>query len=450
MNKKQNKGITLVALVVTIVIMLILLSVGIVAYNTINTAGTQDMVNNMLLIQTKVRAINEQVAFNGDKTAFVGIKLKDQPDKATIAGVALTTDELNDDYFYIYDRDTLDSMGLGAIPLKEGQVYIVNYATTDIVFPPGRVNSEGVRVYRLSEVMVGSVYTDKTIAERPGKTIADRFDTGKVKIGDYVNYTPDSAITSYEVLGSRSKSDMGGNQTHNRESLQWRVLDKLPSGELRLISAEPTSFTLILQGANGYNNAVKLIDELCSIYGGSKGTAQGLKIEDIEKHTTYDYTTYTNYGSINTPQYGEMYPRIFAQENKQLGNGVTGHLGLSEQDIWYTGKITTATLNATYTYWSKSMVPEDWENAKYHELFINNGSNYQTYWLASRCVSTNTANARFEVRMVYSGYVISDYLQSSNNGTTMSVFAVRPVVTLNSDVKVIGGDGVNGWEIEAP
>ena len=29
-------------------------------------------------------------------------------------------------------------------------------------------------------------------------------------------------------------------------------------------------------------------------------------------------------------------------------------------------------------------------------------------------------------------------------------YGVRPVVTLKSRVKVIGGDGVNGWEIEAP
>ena len=290
-----------------------------------------------------------------------------------------------------------------------------------------------------------------------GTTIADMFDetglvAGKVHVGDYVSYSPD-ATGSYLVDGSKSTSSPGNgtaDHTHTRESLQWRVLD-VKGDQVRLISATPTSDTITLQGANGYNNAVKLIDETCAIYGGTKGTAQGLKIEDIEEHTLYDYTTYTNYGSTYTPS-NKNYPLIFAQENKQLGNGATGHLGLSQQDTWYNSTTTAGTLNTTYTYWYKSYssgsASTEWEDSMYYTLFINNGSNYPTYWMSSRCVLAGSAIATFIVRRVSGGYVDACNLYISSGGAISSAYGVRPVVTLNSGIQITGGDGTTGWTIE--
>ena len=99
--------------------------------------------------------------------------------------------------------------------------------------------------------------------------IANMVRRGSVRIGDFVDYVPDSPQTSHTVLGTHRTSNGGGNVAHTRESLEWRVLDVLPAGEVRLISAEPTVWTIQFQGYNGYNNAIKILDEISSMYGGS-------------------------------------------------------------------------------------------------------------------------------------------------------------------------------------
>ena len=274
----------------------------------------------------------------------------------------------------------------------------------------------------------------------------------KARAGDYVLYNPDSSTDSYVVDGSRSTSTPGNstaNQTHTRESLKWRVLD-VKGDQVRLISVAPTAFGLTLQGANGYNNAVKLIDDLCAIYGGSKGTAKGLKIEDIEEYVKEkNYKNIlTDYGTTWTPT-NKNYPLIFAKENKQFGNGATGYFGLSEQDNnWYTGTTTVGTLNVVYTYWYKTMASGDWTNSKYHELFINNGSNYPVYWLSSRCVMCFATHSGFNGRCVGNGGVDAIWLYYSNNSSNSATYRVRPVVTLNSNIQVIGGNGIDGWIIK--
>lgn len=150
--KKNAKGITLVILTITIMIMIILAGVTITTNDIIQRARIQNAYSNMILIQTQVKIISERVSFDEDTSIYVGKKLKDQSNKASIAKGALTSAELESDNFYIYDRATLDSIGLEGIELPNNQVYIVNYQTCDIIWPIGIKNEEGSTVYRLSEL----------------------------------------------------------------------------------------------------------------------------------------------------------------------------------------------------------------------------------------------------------------------------------------------------------
>ncbi len=103
-------------------------------------------------------------------------------------------------------------------------------------------------------------------------------------------YTPTGA-ESYTVDGNYSGT--GSNKVINKEKLNWRVLDKTQDGKVRLISANPTTAEVTLKGANGYNNAVYLLDELCNtLYKGTNATAKSLKIEDIQNKmnlSVWDY-----------------------------------------------------------------------------------------------------------------------------------------------------------------
>lgn len=151
--RNNEKGIALTTLVITIIVMLILVGTTIGVSNIIEKARIQSITTNMLLIQTKVKIINERIAFNGDTSIYVGKKLKEQSNKASIANGVLTSAELESDSFYVYDRETLDSIGLEGIDLSNSEVFIVDYDTCDIIWPKGETNEEGIKVYRLTEIM---------------------------------------------------------------------------------------------------------------------------------------------------------------------------------------------------------------------------------------------------------------------------------------------------------
>lgn len=191
MIKKEN-GLTLIVLIITIIIMLILVGVVIYNSNIVDKSNYQRVLNNMTLIQTKASIISEKATFetgesigkepklpenateeqveiynkeleaytqrktkfdNVAKKYFVGEKLKESTDKEIIAGNSITGEGLNNDYNYIWDRDELDSVGLEGIVLVEDEVYIVNYVTLDIIYPKGCIGLDGNIKYNLSKMI---------------------------------------------------------------------------------------------------------------------------------------------------------------------------------------------------------------------------------------------------------------------------------------------------------
>ena len=273
----------------------------------------------------------------------------------------------------------------------------------------------------------------------------------KVKVGDYVSYTPDTVSntdTKYTTLISNlvTYSGSAANTTSTltqEKDLKWRVLD-VQNGQVRLISEVPTTSKITLSGYNGYNNAVKLLDDTCStLYNNSKlaSKVQNLKIEDITKYMTTQPTLDTaTYSPAN-----KYYPEMLLKEKGQTVNGTTGtELDLSEQTefINQTTKPQVSSWTLKQTYWSQIMNSTDsFKNNEYYKLFINNGSNYSTYWMSSRCVYARSSYADFGVRIVISGNVHVYNLYYSVDREDSRDCAFRPVITLNSNVQVTSGNG---------
>ena len=282
--------------------------------------------------------------------------------------------------------------------------------------------------------------------------IVDRINDGTIKIGDYVKYTPDKTSTTeiLQELGTYSGSSDNTTSTLTQESLNWRVLD-VKDGEVRLISEVPTTSTITLSSYNGYNNAVKLLDDTCNTLYANKQLAskvQNIKIEDIQdKMVEKDYSKFNlNYGKIFTPNH-KYYPNILIKEKEQKVNGTAGtELGLSEQTelINQTTKTQATSLEIKYTYWNKTMTTTDFKDSKYYELFINNGSNYSTYWMSSRCIGVASNVAGFTVRLVSTGTVNVYRLCNSNGYEIPNVYAFRPIITLNSNVQIDTANSGNG------
>lgn len=267
-------------------------------------------------------------------------------------------------------------------------------------------------------------------------TLVYKVNNGIVKIGDYVAYSPDDASTE-EILNelkAYSGSSDNTNLTLTQEkNLNWRVLD-VKDGHVRLISEKPTTSEIKLYSYDGYNNAVKLLDDTCSsLYSNSKLSkkVQNLKIEDILKYMSkqpeMDSTVY-NYSNIR-------YPKILEQEeNQMVANSVLPKMGLSTKDSWVTGKDTTTSSTLKNTFWLYAISGKgDFKEDIYYELFINN---FLAYWLSSRCVNTFSWAVSFDVRVVDYTNISSWGMYASDVDKTKGSCCFRPVITLNSGVQL--------------
>ena len=312
---------------------------------------------------------------------------------------------------------------------------------------------------------------DKYLPKQGGEKLVDKVNGGTIKVGDYISYAPDGASTEnilQELATYSGSEDENTTSTLTQEidkktGLKWRVLD-VKDGKVRLISDRPTTNTIKLFGPKGYNNAVYLLDKTCkNLYNNSNlaSNVQNLKIEDIQDHLAYDYKQYPN-SNVDTGKYGgtkeytthKNYPNIFAKEKTGWVNGIKGtELNLSEQTTPIDEINTTANekIKITQTYWDKIMSANDFDGENkemYYKLFINNGSNYPTYWMSSRCVHANPDEACFCVRDVDSGRVYAGCLFGSNGSEDSGDYAFRPVITLKSNVQVTSGNGTESTPFE--
>ena len=324
-----------------------------------------------------------------------------------------------------------------------------------------------------------------------------------VKVGDYVAYTPDKLdksaldklkenlntysgarnLKTYSAIGRDnlslrvidgdektgavrliSATPTSNNTTNSaigRDNLGWRVLDvDEKTGAVRLISATPTDKTIVLYGYDGYNNAVKLLDDVCStLYNSKLATkVQNLKIEDIQdKMKEKDYSKlYSEYGKTPIQPENKKYPSILAQEKNQKVNEYEGTLDLSKQDnyINQTDVLEANSLELKITLWGKIgengpkvLTADDFEGDDgkiYSDMFCKD----YTYWMSSRCIYADSDRAGFIVRCVSSGGVFANILYYSSGREDSGGFAFRPVITLNSNVQVTSGNGTESTPFE--
>ena len=321
-----------------------------------------------------------------------------------------------------------------------------------------------------------------------GSTTPEEPETsGALEIGSTVTYNPSGTYNWQAKYCSSTKTETTDDVTLNSSTGEdfnissWKVLsiDKA-TGNVELVPTAPTTETVYLGEAQGYNNGVKLLNDACSsLYGNDEKeiTARSINIEDIEKYMTdtalteaHNYTntsSNTKYGNQVSSAYttNKNYPAIYAQEKLAVINGTpngdTG-LDLSKQDTFVertegtNGAITTATSIQPYqTYWYKDATfmstafkdytKQDSSIANYYNLIMPKGTG-TTYWVASRCVDTYSGNCIFSVRRVYSGGVIAYGMYHSRGGAYNASLALFPVVTLSSSL--IEGDASTGFSVK--
>ena len=524
---KETKGVTLIALVVTIVVLLILASIGINSgQDAINSAKFNEFKSELKIMQTKVNELNQsneteigtelteqqknifnvenvyniifenkfdeeitnikngfrylsKYSINNDwnldsitRDYFVNIEKRiviscigfEYKGKTYYMSEQFTDGLYNVEYnnkntqSESYDINTIVEENRCKIEISniqyEGYIndWQVKYklkdssqwkTSNDLSFYVKEDGTYDIEVVHGNEISLGAK-EQKIIT---GGTLVDKVKNNTIKIGDYIKYEADSADTSeiLNELGTYSGTDTNTANTLKQEKLNWRVLD-VEDGKVRLISDGPTTSTIALSGYNGYNNAVYLLDHTCkTLYSNStlSNNVQNLKIEDIQdKMIEKDYSKITSkYGTVISPMY-KYYPDILLQEKNQIvtlnENLNNTKLELSEQTelIEQNDKQICKSWNLKYTYWDKVMEEGDFDNLIYYNLFINNGNEYKRYWLSSRCIEDVYDYAIFGVRLIIPGKVYDGGVYNSNERSFLGTAAFRPVITLNSSVKL--------------
>lgn len=269
------------------------------------------------------------------------------------------------------------------------------------------------------------------------------------KIGDKVAYNELSNGTKtysidYTENGGTSESD---SQTLSTEDLEWRILDIEDDGTIELISTNPTTSTLYLNGEKGYLNAKILLNNTCKeLYGkGEKAIrARALDAEDVEKLA--GITTDAQRKAIE-PGYGTRWLYRFSDASQYVqyssDNGTT----------WAdTGTYTKFKIPGKKEINSENPGQEEVESSYYYmrldnrintiatdglsvsDLIINGEDNesYVVQWLASTCVLGDTIVARFQARTLDRNMLYYYRLVYSNGSSQSNSLSFRPVVSIKA------------------
>ena len=133
MNLKNNKGITLIALTITIVVLIILASITIYSgKESIKKAQLESLKTNMLLIKAKAKEYVEQASFKNGvnnseisdvaKNELKGEKVENIQDYSS-QNITLIEGEL----LYKLTDNNLKEMGLKDVNVEENEEYLVKY-----------------------------------------------------------------------------------------------------------------------------------------------------------------------------------------------------------------------------------------------------------------------------------------------------------------------------------
>ena len=281
-------------------------------------------------------------------------------------------------------------------------------------------------------------------------------DRSFLKVGDYIDYTPDTA-GNYMGLGT-SENEKAGSTDNPADgipqdtTLKWRVMNINDDGSVDLVSAAPIATNVYFQGSLGYNNGVLLLNDLCkSQYSNSTlgVTARSIDLEDIEKKFNSTGINARNTYNNGNKTYGQTQTYT---NNYSYTPDIYNHVGktAAEESKDYYSTPTTAThsqkgtLEVQQTYYYFSNTPASYfDDSTFHELIFGTGT---AYWLASRCADCASAHADFGLRLVNGAALTGCNLFLSSSGTGNLTLRVRPVVSLGSNIKI----STDGGTADAP
>ena len=450
-RKKQAKGITLIALVITIIVLLILAGVSIATLT-----GDNGILQQTQNAKTKTTEGEEKEQIRLGYSEYQISKHTGGQENLKVEGATVTGTE-----------------GAWKIKFnKSGNEYDFDGITS-----------------------IGTTGPWK----QEGDTLTNTETKQTLKVGDYVDYDPTLGANASDLTYSSPSSKTGAASdqdfnatTYKNAGYGWRVLG-VKNGKIRLISEEfvgagtysdsnRTYYTL--KGKNGYINGIDELKTISAIFGHGKGaeSATSITVDDINAITGYNPTT-AKYGEGNFYEYGNKVTYTRGEGTALSSSGTNGQTWSGTQSTFnYYDKATktfvpltsgsTDITSTSYYYYPGTLnssednpTQGDDGTGTYNEVFQMLFGRYSKdadgcyrnftgegvsprYWLASDYADACDGGVRWGLRGVFGGYVSNDYLYYSRDGERSDSIGVRPVVSLKSDISLEWNETAKEWKIK--
>ena len=357
----NEKAITLIALVVTIVILLILAGVTITMTLGQNGLFTRAREGAAAYNESEVRDDLSMLItqYTWDKASektdkSLGDYLKDNGATSVKANADGTTLEVEyKGYVFTVNKDsgeitsvskagprpqvsgvkvTEDSAGQGnnveqgKIAADSGKKLYITFTSsieggTTTVSPavPYEVSKNGNYKFTITGTVGRETYSlEYTVT-------VNQYKVKTPQVGDIVSYTPDTPSTGYDLSTAKSGYYKAQTIDGTYDPTTWKIMEVDENGNITKLLGIGSK-NVIFRGSTGYNNGVYLLNDICkSRYGNASlgATARSLTIEDIESRMNSKGIAARNAYKSGTTQYGTtrkytgdyaQYPAIYAQE----------------------------------------------------------------------------------------------------------------------------------------
>ena len=377
--KKEKRGISLIVLVITIIVMIILAGAIILSLNSSGIIGRANEARNKSDMTNKKEA--------------VGMFAAEYEMKAGTGEIDRNVVKVND-----YVKQRLEEEGM---------------ETSDVY-----VTEQG-------EILIGSGAKAAKAGVQVGATVEGYVVESK-------SYTTDGK--EYQWDGDNmKKSDPKPQTVANKTDFTWKYIGNDKNGNMLItpdVSGNISTWpTIGLAAEEGYLYGPDLLNTICdALYTTDKGTARSMNIDDV--------TNLLGYTKIKGNYYDKSNKRI--ETEKALTIGEIGELLNSQltrtktpdgKDSWDD----ISKYKSDYLYITKTDSNITKEEGK--ALVYPVGS---YYWLASPCVDAyfDDSIAGFYVRVVISSSVDAYDMFYSGGDADSYAYALRPVVLLTSDVEI--------------
>jgi len=484
---KNAKGITLIALVITIIVLLILAGIAISMLSGENGILRKAADSK---VRTDEESTLEQIKL-GATAAMMHEKhkiLDAESLKKALENQGLKNPEVTGDatngYEVLVNGVSYSISGSGKISIDQKWRYKKDKDGRETIVTNGEI-----------DLPIGTY-----ISYNAGDTTASTTETTYTsKKGTYASMGNTSA-TATPVRGSGYSEEQKFDA--KLYSGKWKVLGlDRTTGEILIVSADGiktnTNNNYYLRGYTGVQYGEIELDNICKIFGYGKGAstttvARSMDVEDINRLTGYNPNnigvydpeqtgngTRYDYDSTNRKitEYSNKVTYSWTATSKEISykgtnnaigtytgsaynrNGFSwfdkeaGKWKISNQSDYDTFPAEITTITSTYYYYypyslttsntttgdTKGLNTKDSTSPSYKvyaTLFLNDSGNQFDYWLASSCVETSKDDPIYRMRRINNGYVNSHSMYYSEGWISDYNNTVRPVVSLNSKVKL--------------